>query len=167
MNGERYYTFTQGDVTFFALDSNYMDPEQLEWLEKELDASEDRGRSPSSITRSTRRATRTARRSSCARSLEPLFLKYGVDVVFAGHEHFYERIKPQKGIYYFTAAARRSCATGNIRAGRLTAKGFDIDNSVPDRRARQGRPAFPDHLPPRQARGFGHAAADAGAPKAS
>ena len=36
---------------------------------------------------------RCSNRSSC---------KYGMDVVFAGHEHFYERIKPQKGIYYFT-----------------------------------------------------------------
>jgi hypothetical protein len=33
--------------------------------------------------------------------LEPLFVKYGVNVVFAGHEHFYERLKPQQGIYYF------------------------------------------------------------------
>ena len=35
--------------------------------------------------------------------LEPLFTKYGVSVVFAGHEHFYERLKPQKGIQYFIA----------------------------------------------------------------
>src|SRR5579859_151147 len=29
MNGERYFWFTRGDVAFFALDSNYMDPSQL------------------------------------------------------------------------------------------------------------------------------------------
>ena len=45
--------------------------------------------------------------------LEPLFLKYGVDVVFAGHEHFYERIKPQKGIYYFMSGG-----AGKLREGR-------------------------------------------------
>ena len=40
MNGERFYTFRpkQG-VRFFALDSNYMDRTQLQWLEKELAAS--------------------------------------------------------------------------------------------------------------------------------
>jgi hypothetical protein len=37
-------------------------------------------------------------------------VKYGVNVVFTGHEHFYERIKPQKGIAYFIAGAPRSCA---------------------------------------------------------
>ena len=36
MNGERYYTFQKGDVGFFVLDSNYMDPAQLDWLDKTL-----------------------------------------------------------------------------------------------------------------------------------
>ena len=55
-------------VRFFALDSNYMDKPQLDWLESELKKSElgveDRR---SSITRSTPRARRTARRSTCGR----------------------------------------------------------------------------------------------------
>ena len=55
------------------------------------------GRSPISTTRCTRPARSMDRKSTCARSVEPLFIKYGVDVVFAGHEHFYERIKPQNG----------------------------------------------------------------------
>src|SRR5579862_9273228 len=40
MDGKRYYTFKRGDVEFFALDSNYMDPDQLDWLEKELSNSD-------------------------------------------------------------------------------------------------------------------------------
>ena len=38
MEGRHYYTFIRGDnlVQFFALDSNQMDREQLEWLGKEL-----------------------------------------------------------------------------------------------------------------------------------
>ena len=39
MNGQRYYSFKKGQVRFFALDSNYMEPEQIAWLEKELQAS--------------------------------------------------------------------------------------------------------------------------------
>ena len=40
MNGERFYTFRpKPGVRFFALDSNYMDRTQLQWLEKELAAS--------------------------------------------------------------------------------------------------------------------------------
>ena len=50
--------------------------------------------------------------------VEPLFVQYGVDVVFAGHEHFYERLKPQKGIYYFTEVGRRSCEKATSATGR-------------------------------------------------
>ena len=39
MGGKRYYTFVKGPAQFFALDSNYMDPAQLEWLTMELGAS--------------------------------------------------------------------------------------------------------------------------------
>jgi hypothetical protein len=61
--------------------------------------------------------------------LEPLFLKYGVDAVFAGHEHFYERIKPQKGIQYFTSGGAAKLRDDDIRSTGLTAKGFDSDRS--------------------------------------
>ncbi|MEO6223297.1 MAG: metallophosphoesterase, partial [Vicinamibacterales bacterium] len=36
MGGKHYYTFRKGNVRFFALDSNYMDPTQVAWLEGEL-----------------------------------------------------------------------------------------------------------------------------------
>src|ERR1041385_1301554 len=36
MNGKRYYSFAKGNVRFLALDSTYMDAQQLEWLEKQL-----------------------------------------------------------------------------------------------------------------------------------
>jgi hypothetical protein len=62
--------------------------------------------------------------------LEPLILKYGVDVVFAGHEHFYERIKPQQGVQYFIMGSSAKLRKGGIlRDSGLTAKGFDTDNA--------------------------------------
>ena len=112
MNGERYYSFKPALTPasrFFALDSNYMDQKQLDWLEKELAASGSDWKIASSTIRSTRRARSTAPDVVLREQLEPLFVKHGVDVVFTGHEHFYERIKPQKGITYFIAGARRSC----------------------------------------------------------
>ena len=36
MSGERYYTFKKGNVGFFALDSTYMNPAQLAWIEQHL-----------------------------------------------------------------------------------------------------------------------------------
>jgi hypothetical protein len=61
--------------------------------------------------------------------LEPIFEKYGVDVVFSGHEHVYERIKPQKGIYYFTEGASGELRPGDLRETSQTAAGFDKDCS--------------------------------------
>jgi hypothetical protein len=62
--------------------------------------------------------------------VEPLFIANGVDVVFAGHEHFYERLKPQNGIYYFTEGGSAKLREGNIRVGSaMTDKGFDTDMS--------------------------------------
>src|SRR5262249_33426386 len=40
MGGQRYYVFKKGDVAFFALDSNYMDPQQLSWVDQNLGQSQ-------------------------------------------------------------------------------------------------------------------------------
>jgi hypothetical protein len=128
MNGERYYTFkpslTAG-VRFFALDSNYMDPKQLEWLEKELAASG----SDWKIAFFHHPMYASGMHGSdeiLKGQLEPLFVKHGVNVVFTGHEHFYERIKPQKGIQYFVEGSSAKLRKGDInpRTG-LTAFGYD------------------------------------------
>src|SRR4030095_16234840 len=36
MNGKEYYSFKKGKVTFYSLNSNYMDKKQVGWLEDEL-----------------------------------------------------------------------------------------------------------------------------------
>ena len=125
MNGERFYTFRpkQG-VRLFALDSNYMDRPQLQWLEKELAASGSDWKfmyfHHPIYSSGGRHGSDTALRDQ----LEPLFLKYGVDVVFAGHEHFYERLKPQKGIHYFISGGAGKLRKGDVR-GEFTEKAFD------------------------------------------
>ena len=60
--------------------------------------------------------------------LEPLFVKYNVSVVLQGHDHFYERVKPQKDITYFVVRSGGKLRAGNIdRGSGITAKGFDTD----------------------------------------
>jgi len=128
MNGERYYTFKpslNAGVRFFALDSNYMDPKQLEWFEKELTASGSDWKI--AFFHHPPYASGMHGSDEILKSqLEPLFLKYGVNVVFTGHEHFYERIKPQKGIQYFVEGSSAKLRKGDInpRTG-LTAFGYD------------------------------------------
>ena len=129
MNGERFYTFKKGDARFFALDSNYMDQPQLKWIEEQLSRSNDRWKIAYFHHPLYSSGARHGSEVDLRTRLEPLFVKYGVDIVFAGHEHFYERVVPQKGIYYFTQGGSAKLREGNIRVNSaLTAKGFDIDN---------------------------------------
>lgn len=61
-------------------------------------------------------------------TLEPLLMPYNVSVVFAGHDHFYERVKPQKGIAHFVIGSGGKLAVGDLDdRSPLTAKGFDTD----------------------------------------
>ncbi len=129
MNGERFYTFKKGDARFFALDSNYMDQTQLKWLEEQLSRANDRWKVAFFHHPLYSSGARHGSEVDLRTRLEPLFVKYGMDVVFAGHEHFYERIVPQKGIYYFTQGGSAKLREGNIRTNSaLTDKGFDVDN---------------------------------------
>jgi 3',5'-cyclic AMP phosphodiesterase CpdA len=130
MKGKRYYTFKPKDgIRFFALDSNYMDKEQLEWLEKELSSSGSDWKIAFFHHPLYSSGERHGPDQELRRVLEPLFLKYGVSVVFTGHEHFYERLKPQKGIHYFIAGGSAKLREGNIGRTEQTAVGFDTDNT--------------------------------------
>jgi predicted phosphodiesterase len=129
MNGERYYTFTKGPIRFFVLDSNYMDRAQLTWLEGELQKSTDKWKMAYFHHPLYSSGGRHGSEVDLRQQLEPLFLKYGVDVVFAGHEHFYERITPQKGIRHFTCGGGAKLREGDVLRGPLTAAAFDTDRS--------------------------------------
>lgn len=129
MAGKRYYSFRKGsNVRFFVLDSTYMDPVQLAWFEQELKTSGSDWKIAyfhNPLYSSGMHGSQTDLRAV----LEPLFLEYGVNVVFSGHEHFYQRIKPQKGIHYFVSGAAGELRKGDIRPSDLTAVGFDSDRS--------------------------------------
>jgi hypothetical protein len=58
-----------------------------------------------------------------------MFIKYGVDAVFSGHDHVYERVQPQKGIYYFTEGSSGQLRNGDLAKTNMTQKGFDTDRT--------------------------------------
>ena len=130
MNGANYYSYQKRNVRFFALDSNYMDPKQTSWLETQL---REAGGGDWKICYFHHPLYSSGEfhgpANDLRKVLEPLFVKHGVDVVFAGHEHVYERVRPQKGIYYFTEGASGSLRPGNLAFSAITAKGFDTDRS--------------------------------------
>ncbi|MBS1788680.1 MAG: metallophosphoesterase [Acidobacteria bacterium] len=134
MDGHSYYSFTKGPkdenlVEFFALDSTSFDEEQHRWLEGALAKSKAQwkvaffhhpiyssGRTHGSDTR-------------LRAQLEPLFVKYGVAVAFSGHDHVYERVKPQQGVQYFVCGIGGKLRSGNLdRRSPLTAFGNDEVN---------------------------------------
>ena len=129
MEGKLYYSFSpKANIRFFAFDSTYPEPEQIRWLEKELAASNDDWKivffhQPLYSSGQTHGSDLQLREV-----LEPLLLKHNVSVVLSGHDHVYERVKPQKGIAYFVVGSGGRLRVGNIdRKSGLTAKGFDTD----------------------------------------
>jgi 3',5'-cyclic AMP phosphodiesterase CpdA len=127
MDGRRYYSYAVKNVRFFVIDSNALDAGQMKWLEDALRSATDEwkicyfhhplysdGRTHGSDV-------------SLRVLLEPLFVKYRVNVVFSGHDHIYERIAPQKGITYFVDGSGGELRKGDLARSEMTAAGYDQD----------------------------------------
>jgi 3',5'-cyclic AMP phosphodiesterase CpdA len=129
MEGNLYYTFSpKAEVRFFALESTYLVPEQVAWLEKELKSSGSHWKIVFFHHPLYSSGERHGSDAKLREVLEPLFVKYNVSVVLQGHDHFYERVKPQKDIPYFVVGSGGKLRSGNIdRGSGITAKGFDTD----------------------------------------
>ena len=129
MNGQRYYTYTRNNVRFFALDSTLMDRKQVAWIESALRDSREDWKICYFHHPLYSNAARHGSSVDLRILIEPIFVKYGVNVVFSGHDHVYERIQPQKGINYFVSGAAGQLRPGNVRRSSQTAASFDQDQS--------------------------------------
>ena len=128
MNGKEYYRFKKGNVAFYSLNSNYMDKKQVQWLEDELSRDTSEWKVCFFHHPPYSSAQKHGSDSQLREVVEPIFVKYGVDVVLTGHDHVYERIKPQKGIYYFVSGAGGKLRTGDVKdSSLLTEKAYDRD----------------------------------------
>ena len=128
MGGERYYTFAKRNVRFFILDSNWLDRVQVAWLEQALRGSADDWKICIFHHPLYSDGVRHGPSLELRVILEPILVRYGVDVVFSGHDHIYERLHPQKGITYFVAGAGGQSERG-VAPTAATAASFDQDRS--------------------------------------
>ncbi len=102
----RYYSFDWGNAHFVALDSELYyedeggDPErQKAWLERDLGET----RQPWKFVFFHRPPYSSSEHGSdllVREDLEPILARHGVDVVFSGHDHDYERTVQIKGVTY-------------------------------------------------------------------
>jgi predicted phosphodiesterase len=105
MSDKDRYTFDQGNARFVALNSNHpSDPDQIKWLDTVFADAGAKWRicffhhplySSGDHESESRDVIRPA--------LEAALIRNQVDVVFSGHEHLYERVKPQHGVRYFVS----------------------------------------------------------------
>lgn len=129
MAGQRYYSYARHNVRFFVLDSNYLDPPQLEWIEAALRSAKEDWKICYFHHPLYSDGRRHGSSVDLRVKLEPLFVKYGVNVVFSGHDHVYERLTPQNGIQYFVAGSAGQLRKGDVRRSAMTAAAFDEDQS--------------------------------------
>jgi 3',5'-cyclic AMP phosphodiesterase CpdA len=148
----RYYTFSRGEVQFFALDTNDLagNKQQLAWLEKELSSS----KAPWKMVFGHHPIYSSGHYGSnptFVQLLTPLFQKYGVQVYIDGHEHHYERTKLINGTTYIICGAgagnrpvgksewteystsNLSFAAYEVYTDRIEISGIGIDNRVFDK----------------------------------
>lgn len=127
MNGERYYTFKKGDISFFALDSTYMDPNQLDWIEQNLKNSNSKWKICYFHHPLYSDGKSHGPDLDLRARLAPLFKQYGVRVVFSGHEHVYERLKPEDNIYYFILGNSAKLMTHDFKSSQQMEKSLDTE----------------------------------------
>lgn len=129
MKGERYYTYVTKQVRFVVLDTNLLDPTQLAWATKVLETATEPWRIAVFHHPLYSNARRHGSNVDLRVILEPLLARTGVSVVFSGHEHVYERLKPQQGITYFTEGSSGQLRKGDMRPDVNTAASFDADQT--------------------------------------
>ena len=131
MGGACYYRLALGDglTEFFMLDSTDFHQKQAAWLEDSLRNSNAQWKVAVFHHPIYSSGKTHGSNGGLRKQLEPLFVRYKMDIALSGHDHIYERTKPQRGIQYFVSGAGGKVRRGNVdhRSG-LSAATFDDGN---------------------------------------
>jgi 3',5'-cyclic AMP phosphodiesterase CpdA len=131
MRGRNYYTIKEGDglVELFMLDSTDFDNAQHAWADQALSASNARWKVAVFHHPIYSSGNKHGSSLGLRSKLEPLFTKYKVNAVFSGHDHIYERTKPQQGIQYFVTGAGGQNRRGDVNLkSPIRQVSYDEDN---------------------------------------
>jgi hypothetical protein len=105
-----YYAVRHGPMEVFVLDTSIPlatgegGPEQVAWLEAALAASD----APWKVALMHQPPYSSGKHGShleIRQAVQPLFVRYGVDIAFTGHDHHYERTTPQDGVVWVVSGA--------------------------------------------------------------
>jgi predicted MPP superfamily phosphohydrolase len=132
MGGSCYYSISRGNglIDFFMLDSTDFEVGQATWLENGLRNSRAVWKVVALHHPIYSSGKKHGSNLKLRKILEPMLTKYRVQVVFAGHDHVYERLKLQEGIQHFVTGAGGKMRRGDIDLkSTLRATSYDEDNS--------------------------------------
>jgi predicted phosphodiesterase len=131
MKGENYYLLNKGNglADIFMIDSTAFDTKQQSWLETSLKSSTAKWKIACFHHPLYSSGKKHGSQEDLKKILEPIFMQYGVRVVFSGHDHFYERMTVQNGIQYFVTGAGGALRRGGLNmSSTIRAASFDKDN---------------------------------------
>jgi 3',5'-cyclic AMP phosphodiesterase CpdA len=119
MDGQCHYTVKKGDglAEFFMIDSTAFDMNQAGWLEGVLKESAAKWKIAVFHHPIYSSGEEHGSDLSLRSRIEPLLTRYGVNVVLSGHDHTYERVKPQQGVQYFVTGAGGKVRPGDVNMG--------------------------------------------------
>jgi acid phosphatase type 7 len=125
---EKWYSYDYGRVHFVALDTEADYSTQAKWLEEDLANT----KLPWKILymhkpmySSGEHGSDTTLRAKIA----PIAEKYGVQLILAGHDHNYERMKPQNGVAYVVTGGG-GVGTRSVGTSSFTALSVDVIHFV-------------------------------------
>jgi hypothetical protein len=96
---ERWYSFDWGDVHFVGLDTEQVHDQQVAWLERDLAANR-RSWTVVYLHKPPYSSGFHGGSALVEDAFVPAFQRYRVQIVFAGHDHHYERTLPMAGVTY-------------------------------------------------------------------
>ena len=127
-NGEKWYSYDWGRVHFAALDTEADYETQAAWLDRDLAANT----LPWKIVYVHKPPYSSGNHGSdmsLRKALAPVLEKHHVQLLLAGHDHSYERMKPQNGVaYVVTGGGGRG--TYNVGTSSFTAFSAEVIHFV-------------------------------------